>query len=491
MTDTKALDRMLADSRPIGDLPAFLDLITPKLTTALPSHLGVESMISIVEAFAGRDNRLAQCTPRSVLNSLMLCAQRGLPPNTEDKYCWLIPYYNNRKKIYECKVMWGYKGLAQLVRNSGTVARMNAGVAYQYEITAGTFAASHEPPAIKHDLNPVGDRSDNQLALAYCVVMTMDGERHQRILLRDEVLKRRDASQAVQRAKREKKRTPWDDWEPSMWRKTGIRACMDDGLVPTSTEIREALAADIDSPQFVEAHQVAPYVPEIVPPPAPPPAQLPASDEQPPAPETDAADKQEPPPQDEPPPADEQPPGPGQPKMATKAQCDRAWQRWAKIMGHDTSKRTAGPRKDFGGFVAHLVGEAKGRDSALWTIADVAVINKALNKLRDSKPGDEPPPDPEPDPEPEQAADPAEQPEDEPGLDQKVALKQLKETRAEFGWSWEQLRVLARGLGIQGASSAKWTATECTQLEVAMRAASEAAKGAGSQEEGADPEPAP
>ncbi|MFM7011871.1 MAG: recombinase RecT, partial [Betaproteobacteria bacterium] len=55
--------------------------------------------------------KLAECTPASLLNALMLCAQAGLLPDGRNAH--LIPYGSNVQVIFD------YKGLVQIAERNG------------------------------------------------------------------------------------------------------------------------------------------------------------------------------------------------------------------------------------------------------------------------------------------------------------------------------------------------------------------------------------
>jgi phage RecT family recombinase len=463
MTTNTALAKIERSHAAPANFGAFLDVVKPRLMEVLPAHINPEALIRVVQTFGNQNEKLLKCTEASLLTSLMHCSQLGLPPNTPQGFAWLIPFWNGRQKVMECKVMFGKNGLAELVRNSGQIHRMNSGVVYKHEVTSGAFTHTNEPPTITHRSDVLASPefyADEHLVAAYALIETKDGARVQRVLRRDEVLKRRDASQAVQRAKEKGYRTPWDDWEGPMWAKTAIRALCGMPEVPKSTDLMTALEADIDAPDYDELqnvvltqadgfrHQAAMATPEV--------AALPEGADTPPEP----ADK---PPKDE-----KRGTRSKEPKKATKAQASRLWGRWAKITDCDPKKPADVDKESFRGFVAARIGEDKAGDSSLWTVDDCKAIDKGLDELRGEPPA-EPPPK-EGDPAAGEPAEPPEGQEQEPEISKAEALKRLKDLRGALDMPWDRVRDIATTCGVTARSSSKWTVKEILDVAKAMEA---------------------
>jgi recombination protein RecT len=487
--DTTALARIEQSASAPANFGSFLEVIKPRLDTVLPTHIKAETIIRVVQTFGAQNEKLLKCTESSLLTSMMLCSQLGLPPNTPQGFAWLIPFKNHKQGVMECKVMFGKNGLAQLVRNSGEIARMNSGVVYRHEVESGLFAITDEPPDITHRPNILArkeDYADKHLVAAYALVILKNGDRVQRMLRLDQIEKRRDNSQAVQQAKRYNGRTPWDDWFPEMARKTAIRALCGAAEVPKSTDLVEALQHDVDSPAFDELQQVAvtradgfrtqasagaidtTATPAALP---PPPAADSAPPPTPPPPAEEHKKKQ----------ASTKPP---KPRKATKAQTGRLWGRWAKITDCDPKAPAEVDKESFRGFVAHRIGEEKAKDSTLWTTEDCKVIGAALDDIRDGKtapPAAPSPAEPEPTAESEQQQDETESAAEtsesaaetsEPAaqsMSQADALAGLKALRKHIDMPWDQVRELAVGLGITAKQSAKWDAAQCIEIMEAMK----------------------
>jgi recombination protein RecT len=223
-----------------GGIVAYLDSIKPKLQEAATVHLDPDRLIRVFLGEAQRTPKLLQCDMSTIVAALSLCNQTGLEPGGTMGHAYLIPRRNNKTGKTECQFQLGYKGLAELARRSGEIARVNAAPVFQHEIDAGLFEYSHEPPEIRHSWtsDAPADPDPKTIVGAYAVVELRDGQRVQVWLSRAQIEKRRKVAAA--------KSGPWQQWYAEMCRKTALRAVLNGGLVPISVEMRTAMDADVD-----------------------------------------------------------------------------------------------------------------------------------------------------------------------------------------------------------------------------------------------------
>lgn len=191
---------------------------------------------------ATKTPKLLECSPPSMMQALMHCAELGLEPGGALGHIYLIP------RGGEVQAQVGYKGLAELARRSGQIARIGAGVVYRAEIEAGTFKARHEPPSIEHTIDVDLDVDDDpsNLVLAYCVVETTDGGRYQSIVGHRRIARAKKASSTAGKSS-----SPWATDTAAMWRKTAILDLLNGGLVPLSTELSRALEVEREAERAV------------------------------------------------------------------------------------------------------------------------------------------------------------------------------------------------------------------------------------------------
>ncbi len=102
--------------------------VQDSLATAARGMIDPAQLVQLVlvEAAGGP---LAEATPRSVLASLIKCAQYGLEPVFG--FCYILPYRNNKTGMVDAQFQLGYTGLIQLARRSGEVEDIYAEVVFE------------------------------------------------------------------------------------------------------------------------------------------------------------------------------------------------------------------------------------------------------------------------------------------------------------------------------------------------------------------------
>lgn len=117
MNKSDALQQSLAtqQAKPSSPAMAFSNLLErmkPQIALALPKHLNADRMARIALTEFNKSKQLQECTPQTILASLMTAAQLGLEPGIGGQG-YLIPYGKN------CTFVPGWKGLVDLVSRSG------------------------------------------------------------------------------------------------------------------------------------------------------------------------------------------------------------------------------------------------------------------------------------------------------------------------------------------------------------------------------------
>jgi recombination protein RecT len=206
-------------------------LSADSLAAVLPRHLTAETFAKVVGAEFVRNPKLAECTPVSLALCLITAAQHGLSPSSPLGHAYLIPRENRKIGKTECTLLIGYKGLCELARRTGEIARMDARCVYDgetFDITGGTN------PEIVHKPSLTVDRADSKIIAAYAVAVMKDGGVYFDFVTRHEIDARRARSGTG-------KYGPWADDFAAMSRKSAIRKLLGGGLVPLSAEIAEAI----------------------------------------------------------------------------------------------------------------------------------------------------------------------------------------------------------------------------------------------------------
>ena len=195
--------------------PDFLKSYKNEIARALPRHLTADRMTRIALTEFRKNPLLAKCDPASLFGAIVICSQMGLEPGVFGQ-AWLLPFWNNNKKIYEVQLIPGYKGFIKLAKNSGEIKSLEARVVYQndkFEVSYG-----HESKLV-HVPNLDGDRG--AMRLAYMYVEFKDGGHYFEVLTKGDIegIKARSKS----RNKEGKLVGPWVTDEEPMWRKSAIR----------------------------------------------------------------------------------------------------------------------------------------------------------------------------------------------------------------------------------------------------------------------------
>lgn len=214
------------------------DKFKSQLTAALPKHLTPDRFVRVVLTAAMRTPLLLQCTQESLFLSLLNCAASGLEP--DGRRAHLIPFKNTKKGIYECQLIFDYKGLAELAMRSGLVSNIHAELVCdkdEFEEDRGQV--------LKHKINRRELRGEPYAA--YCLVRMKDGTEKAEVMSRFEIEEIRDRSQGYIAFKKGYTKTnPWDTDMGEMWKKTAARRVFK--WIPLSPEIRESIERD-DEPR--------------------------------------------------------------------------------------------------------------------------------------------------------------------------------------------------------------------------------------------------
>jgi phage RecT family recombinase len=172
----------------------------------------------------------------SIINAFFNSVQMGLPVGKQFGYAYFIPYGK------EVNYQPDYKGLSQLLFNTGRYSFIESRVVYEGE------EFTIEDGKIRHTPNVDLDDDDlNKRKLVYAIAHTKDGSPNPFIFLRKrDVEIRRNRSKSYQAYQKNGYTTPWINDTDEMWQKCAIRALFK--KVPHSKEIALAQRlSDVDS----------------------------------------------------------------------------------------------------------------------------------------------------------------------------------------------------------------------------------------------------
>jgi recombination protein RecT len=97
---------------PVVAFSNFLDRFKPQMALALPKHLNADRLARLAVTAFSTTPKLQQCSPDSIIASIMTAAVLGLEPNVNGQ-CFLVPYGTT------CTLVPGWKGLCDLAQRSG------------------------------------------------------------------------------------------------------------------------------------------------------------------------------------------------------------------------------------------------------------------------------------------------------------------------------------------------------------------------------------
>lgn len=196
------------------------------IAMAAASHVKPSAVIRVTQGALRRDPKLAAAAianPQSLLYALLDCARLGHEPDTDDYY--LVPFGS------EVTGIEGYKGIIERMYRAGGVSSVVAQVVRKSD--RYTPRGENTPPLHEYDDFASPDER-GPMRGAYAYALFPGGECSQVIRMgRAEIMEHKKASRGSDRAD-----SPWQQWEPAMWKKTVLRAL--EPYVPTSTEYRMA-----------------------------------------------------------------------------------------------------------------------------------------------------------------------------------------------------------------------------------------------------------
>lgn len=200
-----------------GALKTFLNKHAAALADVAAATVTPDRMVRLVCAASSRDPMLAECTPLSILRSMIQAAELGLEVCSGLQEAHLIPRWNKKgnggRGCREATFLPGYQGLIKLAIESGSVRNIEARLVYAkdaFEAELGT------QPKITHKPTLSPDRGE--IIAVYAVAFMPDGS------TTFEVMSRADIDAIMKRAKDGNDGfSPWKSDYGEMARKTVVR----------------------------------------------------------------------------------------------------------------------------------------------------------------------------------------------------------------------------------------------------------------------------
>jgi recombination protein RecT len=205
--------------------------IKEQLTRSLPSAgITVDRLLRVALTEVRRNPKLAECTQRSILGSLMIAAQLGLEPGGPLGQFYLVPFKNHG--VSEVTPILGYKGMITLARRSGELASIVARAVYSADYFDFSWGLEDR---LVHRPKLDGDRG--KIIAFYGVARMVNGGVQSAVLSKADVDKYRGRSRASEAG-------PWVSDYEQMGAKTVIRRMSP--YLPLTAEAAAAVVEDED-----------------------------------------------------------------------------------------------------------------------------------------------------------------------------------------------------------------------------------------------------
>lgn len=137
---------------PKNQLKSLLENNKEAIANLLPQHMDPQRLLQLSISAYTKIPKLKDCAVIEVLGSIVHCASIGLEPNTPLGEAWILPFWNDKRRVMEPVVVHGYPGLLKLADNteyfkSTHVDVVHAGDDFDYQF--GTSEHLHHRPKYK------------------------------------------------------------------------------------------------------------------------------------------------------------------------------------------------------------------------------------------------------------------------------------------------------------------------------------------------------
>ena len=201
----------------------------------------VERFMDNVLSSISKIERLAECTPASFYKAAHQCALLNLQPG-HFGHIYLVPFKQN------VTIMVGYKGLIEMAMRHPDVKRIKADLIYKDD----HFSEDIANMQIEHSRSLSGDRTEDAVVGAYCRIWLRGfPEPTSLVLNRSQIDGYRKLSKASGG-------NFWTKHFGAMARKTVIRALLNGGEIPMSTQLQDALDAEVETEKQIDVLGVEP-----------------------------------------------------------------------------------------------------------------------------------------------------------------------------------------------------------------------------------------
>lgn len=197
--------------------------VQKELGKIIPKHLPIDRLLRVFMTSIQQTPKLLDCTQKSLLACVMVCAELGLEPSNFLGQAYLVPFKN--KGVLEAQLIPGYRGYISLARRSGQVQTVSSQVVYENDHFVLQYGLEDKLEHVPAE----GDRGEPKGA--YVVFRYKDGSYSFDYMPKSDIEKIRSRSRAANNG-------PWvTDWA-EMAKKTVIKRHVK--LAPLSVEFQQA-----------------------------------------------------------------------------------------------------------------------------------------------------------------------------------------------------------------------------------------------------------
>lgn len=224
-------------TQPKRGLAGLLESRREAMAMVLPKHLTPDRLIKIALVAVSKTPLLMQCSPETVLQSVMTAAQLGLDCGGALGSAYLVPFKKNWKddagrwqSEYQCQLIIGYRGMIDLARRSGQISSIESRIVYENDEFTLEYGF-----ATKFIHKPVLDQAPGNLRLVYAVANLKDGGTQFELMTRAQI-------DGIKSRSKSKDNGPWVTDYEEMARKTVVKRLFK--YLPVSVEMANAVEED-------------------------------------------------------------------------------------------------------------------------------------------------------------------------------------------------------------------------------------------------------
>lgn len=225
--------RMLSNVN--GGLNAWLRSQRKELASALPRSIDADQWIRIALTTVKQDEYLMEADPISFLTAVFEAASAGLLIDGTLGHAYLVSFWSSKRNCRLVQLIPGYKGLMELARRSGQIAKIEARVVRPGDHFKYAYGLHQK---LEH--TPGDGESIDQWTHVYAIAWFKDPNTPPQfeVMTYKAVMAVKARSASVAKGRR----SPWDTDEIPMAQKTVIRRLMK--MLPLSVSDQRIVAKD-------------------------------------------------------------------------------------------------------------------------------------------------------------------------------------------------------------------------------------------------------